>query len=239
MESSGIKGACRRFASWNGKSNFNQMIILVPAILSRDPEEVREKIRLLESVPEITEVQIDFEDGRFVENQTVLPGDLGHLETRLKIEAHLMVKDPPHYFDDLEILPAELLFLHFESFSRLSDLLTAISNARALGFRCGVAINPATELSAVESFAQETDAVLLMSVNPGWQGQKFLPQSLERLQELRKNHGGLTLEIDGGVNLDNFGAVAAHGANRIVVGSAIWQSADPRATIYDFLGKLK
>lgn len=215
------------------------MPILVPAILSKDPEEVREKVKLLESIPEISDLQIDFEDGQFVDNYTALPKDLAGLETRLKLEAHLMVKSPGQYFENLERLKIELLFLHFESFAKVEELLTAVSNARALGFRCGVAINPGTETSVVDRFVDQIDGVLLMSVNPGWQGQKFIPESLERLEVLRKAHRNAILEIDGGINLDNFETVVAHGADRIVVGSGIWQTPDPKETIYQFLEKLK
>ncbi len=215
------------------------MAILVPAILTKDPEEVFRKLKFLESLPEITDVQIDFEDGKFVNNDTVLPRALGPLATRLRVEAHLMVQEPQQYFHDLEAMGAKFLFLHYESFPEEGKLLTAVRNAQIMGFECGVALNPETELTVVDRLAGKIDGILLMSVNPGWQGQEFLPETFDRLQILRKAHENAIIEVDGGMKLENFGRVVASGANRIVVGSGIWKTPDPKQTIHDFLSRIK
>ncbi|MBI4050391.1 MAG: hypothetical protein HY396_00220 [Candidatus Doudnabacteria bacterium] len=215
------------------------MATLVPAILTRDPEEVYEKIKFLESVPGITDIQIDFEDGKFVDNKTILPHDLQTLETKLQIEAHLMVQNPERFFHQLEHLGVKTAVFHFESFSNFSEIETAIGNAKSLDLKVGLAINPATELAVVEKFADQVDLCLLMSVHPGLQGQNFLRASLGRLKTLRNRHRGLIIEIDGGINLDNFETIVGFGADRIVVGSGIWQTPDPKKTIHHFLQKLK
>lgn len=215
------------------------MITLVPAILSRDPDEVREKIRFLESIPELTDVHIDFADNRFVPNQTVSPRDLAGLKTRLRIEAHMMVMEPQQYFHDLEAMQARFLYLHYESFSRIADLLTAVGNAKFMDFQCGVALNPGTDISVVERLLPKIDGVLLMSVQPGFQGQPFVPDSMDRLELLRRAHKDLLLELDGGVNQQNFGVIASYGADRAVAGSAIWQTLDAKKTIHEFLKKQK
>ncbi len=215
------------------------MAQLIPAILSKDPGEVSEKIAFLESIPMITEVHLDFEDGQFVPNNTVLPGDLLGLKSRLKIDAHMMVADPQNYFHDLVALGADTVDLHFESFSTIAELLAAASNLKAMDFRVAVVLNPETDLTIFEHLTTAPDIMFLMSVHPGFQGRTFLPASLERLQSLRKQFPSSTLQIDGGISRKNIEGVRAHGADRIVVGSGIWQNLDPKAAIYELLNKIK
>lgn len=215
------------------------MAVLIPAILSKSPEEIEEKIKFLESIPEIEEVQIDFADGKFVPNATAMPREISGLQTGLFIEAHLMTQAPQNYFHDLELLRTRTLLLHYESFISVAALSAALNNAKTLGMGAGVAINPQTEISALGPLAADLDMVLIMGVVPGFQGQQFIPETLDRIAELRKKHPKMIIEVDGGVKLENFQSMVAHGADRIVVGSAIWQTKDPKAAIYEFLKKLK
>lgn len=215
------------------------MVTLVPAILTKDADEVAEKVAFLEAIPEITDVQIDFEDGKFVPNDTVLPGDLHLPAGRLRIEAHMMVTHPQNYLHELEELGVNSVIMHYESFHRDLDLMAAAGNARALGFKVGIAINPETEVAVFDQFMDKIDLALVMSVNPGFQGQKFLPGTFSRLAALREKYEHAILEVDGGINLSNFQEVVAHGASRIAVGSGIWQTRDPKNTIKDFLAKLR
>lgn len=214
------------------------MPTLVPAILTRDPSEVEEKIRYLESVPEITEVQIDFADGKFVPNTTAMPKEVNALDTHLYLEAHLMVQAPQHYFHDLELLRPRTVIIHYESYHDLGHLFAALKNIKALGMGAGVAINPRTEVSVLDKLAGDIDIALVMGVTPGFQGQEFLAETLDRVQNLRKKHPQMIIEVDGGVKLENFEALVAHGADRIVVGSGIWQNKDPKQTIKQFLALL-
>lgn len=215
------------------------MALLIPAILSKEPSEVEEKIRFLESIPEITEVHIDFEDGRFVPNDTVLPKDLFGIKTRLAIDAHLMVASPQDYFHDLQHLGAATADIHFESFIGFTELLNAASNLRAMKMKVGVAVNPETDLEIFKSLMPEIDVAFIMSVYPGFQGKPFLPQSLDRCAVLRKSYPTAIIQMDGGISLSNITAVRAHGADRIVVGSGIWKNLDPKKTIYELLEKIK
>ena len=215
------------------------MAVLIPAILSKDPSEVEEKIRFLEGVPEITEVQLDFADGKFVPNTTAMPKEINALDTHLYLEAHLMVQAPQHYFHDLELLRPRTVIIHYESYHDLGHLFAALANIKALGMGAGVAINPRTEVSVLEKLAGEIDVALVMGVTPGFQGQSFIPETLDRINELRKLLPSLTIEVDGGVKLENFASIVGHGADRIVVGSAIWQTKDPKQTIQEFLKKLQ
>ena len=215
------------------------MAQLIPAILTKDPGEVSEKLEFLDGIPQIQEVQIDFEDGRFVENTTIMPKDLWGVKTRFKIEAHLMVAFPQAYFHDLEILNPRRVILHYESFSNAPDLVASLQNLKAMGFERGVAINPQTDISAFDGLNPHVDLFLLMCVEPGFQGRQFIPESLDKLAALRAAHKDAIIEADGGINLDNVGSVVAYGADRVVVGSGIWQTPDAQQTIQKFLEILK
>ena len=214
-------------------------ITLLPAILSRDPEEVREKVRFLESIPEISEVHIDFADGIFVDNATVMPADLSGIETRLKFEAHMLASGPHKFFHDLEHNGFDSVIVHFESFPRSQDLAAAVGNVRSLGLAAGVAINPDTDIAMLEPLMDKIDIAMIMSVYPGFQGRPFVPESLDKLQALRYRHPNAIIEIDGGVSLDTIQMLKSHGANRFVVGSGIWHAPDPKQKIYEFLNKLR
>ena len=212
---------------------------LIPSILTRSPDEIREKLRLLSEIPEITDVQIDFADGKLVPNELVHPSKIGELHTRLNLEAHLMVVKPSHYFHDLQHLGFKTVFIHYESFSNKEHVETALKNMKSLGFRSGLAVNPTTEIAVFDWLFGHFDEALIMGVNPGLQGQDFIPETLERIQALRKNHEDVIIEVDGGVKLNNVGSLIAHGANKLNVGSGIWITSNPEATIHEFLKKLK
>lgn len=214
------------------------MIKIIPAILARDAAGIEEKIRFLESIPEIDEAQLDFSDGDFAPNTTALPSEINALDTRLYLEAHLMVREPQRYFHDLELLGARTVLLHYESYHAVEFLLTAVRNLKALGMAAGVAVNPQTDIAVFDRIAPEIDMALILGVLPGFQGQKFLPETLERVAHLRRAQPTLLIEVDGGVNVENLGAIVAHGADRVVVGSAIWQTSDPKKTIESFLKKI-
>lgn len=215
------------------------MAVLIPAILTRESEEVYEKIKFLESIPEVSEVHIDFEDGSFVPNETVLPQALRKLDTRLVLEGHMMVRDPHHYFYDLEHIGIHNVIMHFESFQRFEDLVTSLDNARHFAFMRGVAINPETPVEVFRHLSEKIEIALLMSVHPGFQGKPFVPESILRLEAMRQIVSGAKIEVDGAIKLENLHSVVASGAERVVVGSGIWHSPDPKRRIYELLEKLK
>jgi ribulose-phosphate 3-epimerase len=148
--------------------------------------------------------------------------------TRLPIDAHLMIVEPGQYAEQFVKAGAQMVSIHIEADPHAHRTLSAI---RAAGAQAGIAINPGTSLSAIEESLKFADYVLLMSVNPGFGGQKFIPESLDKLRRLRRmiNEHGLKLriEIDGGIDADNIAEVAAAGAEIIVSGSAIFGADDP------------
>ena len=216
------------------------MVELVPAILTRDKNDLEEKIRFLESIPEIEEVHIDFEDAEFVPNLTILPPDFPKLETRLKFEAHLMVSKPQDFFHVLQSIESvKTLILHLESFRDTPAASTALENVRRLGFRAGVALNPNTAIESVLQLVSSVELIQIMGVFPGFQGRKFIPETFQKISTLRNAAKNVIICVDGGVKLDNAEGLRRAGADRIVVGSAIWLERDPKQTIYEFLKKIK
>ncbi len=173
-------------------------------------------------------------DGRFVPNITVgLPVVKAiSRATRLPIDAHLMIVEPGRYAESFVKAGAQMVSIHIEADPHAHRTLSAI---RAAGGKPGIALNPATPLSALEEAIKFADYVLLMSVNPGFGGQAFIPESLDKVRRLRRmiDERGLhtRIEIDGGIDLDNIADVTGAGAEIIVSGSAIFGADDPGVAV--------
>lgn len=179
-------------------------------------------------------LHVDIMDGHFVPNITVgLPVVKAIAgKTRLVIDTHLMISEPGRWAEQFVEAGAQMVSVHVEADPHLNRTLSAI---RKKGARSGVAINPATPLVALEESLPFADFVLLMSVNPGFGGQKFIQTSLDKLRRLRRmiDERGLPtrIEIDGGVDRTNIEEIAAAGAEIIVSGSAVFGAADPTEAV--------
>lgn len=210
-------------------SHHTSMVEIAPSILSADFARLAEEIEVVERAG-ASILHVDVMDGRFVPNITIgLPVVKAiSRATRLPLDAHLMIVEPGQYAEQFVAAGAQMVSVHIEADPHAHRTLSAI---RAAGGQAGIAINPATSLSAVEEVLKFADYVLLMSVNPGFGGQKFIPESLDKLRRLRSmiDERGLTtrIEIDGGIDRDNIAEVAAAGAEVIVSGSAIFAAKDP------------
>jgi len=210
-------------------SHHASMIDIAPSILSANFARLGEEIHTVERAG-ASILHVDVMDGRFVPNITIgLPVVKAiSRATRLPIDAHLMIVEPGQYAEKFVKAGAQMVSIHIEADAHAHRTLSAI---RAAGGLAGIAINPATSLSAIEEVLKFADYVLLMSVNPGFGGQKFIPESLDKLRRLRRmiDERGLKtrLEIDGGIDSDNIAEVAAAGAEIIVSGSAIFGADDP------------
>jgi ribulose-phosphate 3-epimerase len=177
-------------------------------------------------------------DGRFVPNLTVGPFIVEWVRkaTKLPIDAHLMIEAPDDFIGAFARSGANMISVHPETTYHLHR---TINHIRQAGCQAGVVLNPATPLALIEEVLSEVDYALLMSVNPGFGGQKFIPSSLDKLRRLRElinlRGAGARIEIDGGIGPDNVAAVVAAGAEILVAGSAIFGAADPGEAVREML----
>jgi ribulose-phosphate 3-epimerase len=206
-------------------------VIVAPSILACDLGRLADEIRAVERGG-ARMIHVDVMDGRFVPNITFGPVVVKACRqaTKLPVDAHLMVADAEPYLDAFADAGATSISVHVEA---VTHLQRAIAHLRERKVSPGVALNPATPLSAIEEILPELDYVLVMSVNPGFSGQTFIPHSLDKLKRVRSvlEGAGSTalIEIDGGIDQTNVSDVVAAGANILVAGQAIFGSADPEA----------
>jgi len=216
------------------------MVKIAPSILSADFACLAEEIARVEKEADI--LHLDVMDGHFVPNLTFGPPLVGALRKRshLPFDAHLMISDPDRHLIPFAHAGADYLTVHAEACPHLHRTLQLI---REQGKKAGVALNPSTPLSAMEWVMEDADLILLMSVNPGWGGQIFIPSTLQKIRELAdlRRQGSLSFEIavDGGIHLENCKEVAEAGATILVAGSAVFGSPDPADTIRQMKKRLR
>ena len=216
------------------------MNCLSPSILSADFANLGEQVRMLDEAG-AQYVHIDVMDGMFVPSISFgMPVIKSIRECSDRIfDVHLMIEEPGRYIDDLAEVGADLITVHAEACKHSDRTIEAIKEK---GLLAGVALNPATPLSAIEWILPKVDMVLIMSVNPGFGGRKLIPYTVEKVRALKKmiDERGLKtdIEVDGGVNLENVTEVMDAGANIIVAGSAVFKG-DIAENVERFLDVLK
>lgn len=209
---------------------------IAPSILSADFGRLADQVRLLEQGG-ADALHLDIMDGHFVPNLTFGPPVVAALRqaTGLSFDAHLMVQRPEHLLEAFADAGSDSITVHAEACPHLHRTVEAV---KALGLRAGVALNPATPLSALEYVLDQVDMVLLMTVNPGWGGQKFIPMMYEKIRALRSMLDACgqrtALQVDGGICRANVGAVVAAGADHLVIGSALFKSGDPVEALREY-----
>ena len=208
-------------------------VAIAPSILSADFGRLAEEITAVEEAGADL-IHIDVMDGHFVPNITIGPLVVKAVKKVAKtpLDVHLMIANPGQYIDDFADAGADWITVHVESGPHPHRLVGQI---RTRGCRPGVVLNPATPLATLDYLLDEVDLVMLMSVNPGFGGQKFIESSLKKIAVLREianqRRQTLDIEVDGGVAPATIAAIAAAGANIFVAGSAVYGSDDYRATI--------
>jgi ribulose-phosphate 3-epimerase len=204
---------------------------IAPSILSADFAALADDVAKVEAGG-ADWLHVDVMDGRFVPNITIGPVVVEAIRkrTRLPLDVHLMIVEPERYVADFVRAGADLVTVHAEACPHLQRVLAQI---RELGARAGVALNPSTPPSTLEYVLDDVDLVLVMSVNPGFGGQKLLPAAYPKIRALRTLLTGRAVEVsvDGGVKADHAAALARHGASVLVAGSAIFAAPDPGAEV--------
>jgi ribulose-phosphate 3-epimerase len=209
-------------------------MIIAPSILSADFARLGDEIRAVEAAG-ADWIHVDVMDGLFVPNITIGQPVVRSIRriTKLPLDVHLMIRDPGRYVGDFAEAGADLIVVHQEACTHLHRVLQDI---RSRGKKAGVSLNPATPLSTIENVLEDVDLVLLMSVNPGFGGQAFIPQTVDKIRQLRqtladRGLNDVVIEIDGGVGPANVGELVRAGAEAFVAGNAIFKQPDYAAVI--------
>lgn len=216
------------------------MKLLSPSILSADFSKLGEEINLIEKAGADL-IHVDVMDGHFVPNLTIGPAVVNSLvgKTKLPFDVHLMIENPERFIDSFVNANTEYITIHVEACTHIHK---AIQQIKSHGVKAGLSLNPATPLSTLENIIEEIDLILLMSVNPGFGGQKFIQSTIkkiEKLSEIRRNKNlSFKIEVDGGINLDNFKSVIDAGCDIVVVGAAIFSANDPYKEAKEFVSLL-
>ena len=209
------------------------MPIIAPSLLAADFLKLDQECTMLNE-SEADWYHLDVMDGRFVPNISFGPMIIEFIRkaTTKACDVHLMIDEPEKYAEQFKNAGADILTVHVEACRHLHRNIQQI---KALGMKAGVAVNPHTPVSGLSDILHDIDLVCLMSVNPGFGGQKFIPYTLDKIKQLRKmiDDSGLKvhIEIDGGVTLENAPSIIAAGADVLVAGNTVFKSTDPKATI--------
>jgi ribulose-phosphate 3-epimerase len=207
--------------------------LIAPSILSADFARLGEEIGAVERAG-ADWIHVDVMDGHFVPNLTIGPVVIEGVRaaTGLPLDVHLMIESPGSYIDSFAAAGADRIAIHVEACPHLHGTL---AHVREAGARAGVALNPATPAAAIEPVLEDVDQVVVMTVNPGFGGQKFIEGVLPKISQIRRwideRELAVELEVDGGVGPGTIGRVARAGANAFVAGSAIFHKPDYAATI--------
>lgn len=213
------------------------MTKIAPSILSADFGRIVEEIHAVEKAG-AAYVHLDVMDGRFVPNITWGPKVIGDLRkhTKLVFDTHLMIVEPERYVEQFRKAGADIITFHLEATAHAQRLLTHI---RSLGAKAGISICPQTPVAMLEDLIEDIDLILVMSVNPGFGGQRFIPHALEKIAQakalVRRAGVQCEVEVDGGITLENARTAVQAGADVLVIGSAIFDTPDCAATTAEFL----
>jgi ribulose-phosphate 3-epimerase len=200
-------------------------VLIAPSILSAD------FCRLAEEVVAVQEagadlLHLDIMDGHFVPNITFGPAVVGAIKSvaTVPLDVHLMIENPEKFIDDFASVGADILTVHVEACNHLHRIIHKIKD---MGIKAAVSLNPSTPVESIQYMADDVDMVLVMSVNPGFSGQKFIPQALRKIASVRELVGSKKdIQVDGGITRENASRVTGAGANILVAGSSVFSASD-------------
>lgn len=206
---------------------FNMLDLkIAPSILSADFGKLNEEIASIEKYADL--LHVDVMDGHFVPNITFGPVVVKCIKTRLPLDCHLMIENPEKYIPDFVQAGAASITVHQEACRHLHGVIQQI---KSFGIKAGVSLNPATPLAMIEDVIEELDMILIMSVNPGFGGQKFIDSVMAKVIDLREQMPNLDIQVDGGINAETAKIARDAGANILVAGSYIFGSVDRKKAI--------
>jgi len=193
------------------------MVQIIPAVLAKSEQQYKTDLEKLSSCESLKNgwVHIDFADNKFVQNLTIVPEAIQKFPTNFRKEAHLMVSHPKDWIDKLIEVGFERIIFHIESEDDTDEIIDYI---KSKGVEVGLAIKMETPIDKLEPFIKKIDVVLVMSIVPGFQGQPFIPKSLERIKEI-KSRWAVKIGVDGSVKDENVKAIMDVGADNLIVGS--------------------
>ncbi len=203
-------------------------IIIAPSILSADFTRLAEEIQDVEKSGCDT-IHVDVMDGHFVPNLTIGPPVIRWIRkvTKLPLDVHLMIEEPAKFLEDFRKAGSDWITIHVEATDKVSETLDAIHQ---LGAKAGISVRPGTSVKKIEPFLDKLDLVLIMTVEPGFGGQAFMPEMIEKVRELRPKFDGL-ISVDGGIKADTATLAIKAGADILVAGTAVFGQKDRRSAI--------
>lgn len=209
---------------------------IIPAILTQDVADLKIKLEKLKGLSDW--VQIDIMDGVFVNNKSVTIKDISNIDSAkdFSLEVHLMVEDPEKYLKPCKDAGIERIIFHIEAAKNIDEIL---KTAEEFNLQKGIALKPNTPIEEIQSYINNLDVILLMSVEPGFQGQKFIDATLDKIRKLREMAPNVAIEVDGGINLDNIYEINNAGADYFILGSALLNSDNIKETFKELNSKIQ
>lgn len=200
-------------------------LTITASILSIEQGRMKDEIASIEG--DVDAIQLDIMDGHFVDNTTYGAEISQKLHTSLPLDVHLMVENPAERIQEFLVVPVQHITFHAEAVSDRADQERLVAAIRAGGATAGIAINPETHHDAIQTM--DVDMVLCMTVHPGKGGQPFIPEVLEKIRSIRSQHPDVSIQVDGGINVETAQRCIAAGADNLVIGSALFAAQDRAA----------